>query len=284
MTLIAVNGIRLNVEVQGSGPPVLLLHGFTGSSRTWASHMKFWREFTTVAVDLPGHGKSDCPVDPDRYRMKHCIDDVLTLLDNLGIHHTAVLGYSMGGRIALHLALHAPARLWALVLESASPGIPEASEREARCKSDAALAETIERDGIVAFVDYWQDLPLFSTQARLPDSIRQALRRQRLNNNPLGLANSLRGLGAGRQKPVLHCLKHVQVPTLLLAGELDAKYRELARQLAAVLPQSQPYFMPESGHAIHLEQPRTFATVVQRFLIHCWHNQAEIKKETTSCL
>src|SRR5262249_47420901 len=148
--------------------------------------------------------------DPDRYRMERCVADLLALLDRLSVQQTAVLGYSMGGRVALHLALYAPERLWALALESTSPGIMDTAERESRRHSDAALAEAIERDGLVAFVDRWQALPLFATQARLPVAVREALRCQRLENNPQGLANSLRGLGAGMQEPVLQRLGQVQ--------------------------------------------------------------------------
>jgi 2-succinyl-6-hydroxy-2,4-cyclohexadiene-1-carboxylate synthase len=169
------------------------------------------------------------------------------------------------------------------VLESASPGLADASERETRCKSDDALAEIIERDGIAAFVNRWQALPLFATQARLPVAVREELRCQRLDNNPQGLAGSLRGLGAGMQEPVLQRLGHVQVPTLLLAGALDGKYCELARRMATVLPHQRLAIVPESGHAIHLEQPAVFANTVQRFLDRCWQNQIE-KKENLSCL
>jgi len=110
MTRLAVNDVYLNVEVTHTGPAILLLHGFTGSSITWASYTDVWREYTTVAVDLLGHGHSDCPSDPDRYRMEHCVEDLLTLLDRLDVQRTAVLGYSMGGRVALHLTLRAPER------------------------------------------------------------------------------------------------------------------------------------------------------------------------------
>lgn len=283
MTRIAVNDIHLDVEVRHAGPALLLLHGFTGSGAIWAPHSEVWRECTTIAVNLLGHGRSDCPVDPDRYRMEHCVADLLTLLDRLGIRRTAVLGYSMGGRVALHLALHAPERLWALVLESASPGIADASERETRRKSDAALAEIIERDGIAAFVNRWQALPLFATQAQLPVTVREALRRQRLDNNPQGLANSLRGLGTGMQEPVLQRLGQVQIPALLLAGALDAKYCALAGQMAAVLPDNRLRIVPKSGHVVHLEQPAVFADTARRFLDRCWQNQIE-KKENLKCV
>lgn len=281
MTRIAVNGVHLNVEVRGAGPALLLLHGFTGSAATWTPHLGAFAGFTTVAVDLLGHGTSDCPPDPRRYRTERCVEDMKALLDKLSIRQAAVLGYSMGGRVALHLALQAPARLWALVLESASPGIEDAEEREERVRADAALADAIERDGVAAFVDRWQALPLFATQARLPDAARKELRRQRLHNEPRGLANSLRGMGAGSQAPVLARLGEIRVPVLLLAGAADEKYCALAQRMAAVLPCARQEIVSEAGHAVHLEQPDAFDGAVRRFLDECLRSQQ--RKETASC-
>ena len=281
MTRIAVNGAHLNVEVRGDGPALLLLHGFTGSAATWTPHLDAWEGFTTVAVDLLGHGTSDCPPDPRRYRMERCVEDLTALLDKLAIGQAAVLGYSMGGRIALHLALHAPDRLWALVLESASPGIEAAEEREKRVRADAALAESIERDGIPAFVDRWQAQPLFATQARLPDAIREELHRQRLHNEPGGLVNSLQGMSTGTQEPVLGRMGEIRVPVLLLAGAEDEKYCALAGRMVAVLPCAQQEIVSEAGHAVHLEQPAAFDGAVRRFLEECLRSQQ--RKEMAPC-
>jgi 2-succinyl-6-hydroxy-2,4-cyclohexadiene-1-carboxylate synthase len=266
MIRIAVNGVQLNVEMQGEGPSLLLLHGFTGSSAAWAPHRHAWRGFSTIAVDLLGHGASDAPADPERYRMERCVEDLLALLDTLGIERTAVLGYSMGGRVALHLALRAQERLWALVLESASPGIAGASERDERLRSDEALAEHIEREGLETFVVYWEALPLFASQARLPAAARDELRRQRLQNDPLGLANSLRGLSAARQEPIRRRLAGLDVPVLVLAGALDEKYCHLARRMATALPCARLEIVPGAGHTVHLEQLAAFDAAALAFL------------------
>jgi 2-succinyl-6-hydroxy-2,4-cyclohexadiene-1-carboxylate synthase len=269
MTRVAVHGVHLNIEIQGTGPALLLLHGFTGSSATWTPHLTTWKGWTTIAVDLLGHGHSDCPADANRYRMEYCVDDLIALQEHLGIRQAAVLGYSMGGRVAMHLALHAPERLWGLILESASPGILDEAERAARVQSDTMLAASIERNGLEAFVDHWQSLPLFATQSRLPETVRAALRHQRLTNNPQGLANSLRGMGTGMQKPVLQQLGELHIPVLLLVGALDTKYCMLARQMADVLPCHQLQIVPQAGHTVHLEQPGAFAHTVQEFLTAC---------------
>ncbi len=281
MTRIAVNGVHINVEIAGRGPALLLLHGFTGSAATWTPHPDAWQGFTTVAVDLLGHGASDCPADPRRYRMERCLEDLVVLLDRLDVRRTAVLGYSMGARVALHLALQAPERLWALILESASPGIEDACEREARARSDAALAEAIERDGVEAFVERWQALSLFASQARLPAAVREELRRQRLGNDRRGLANSLRGLGAGQQEPVLARMGGIGIPALLIAGALDDKYCDLARRMAAALPCARTEIVPDAGHAVHLERPEAFAGAVRGFLQKCLPR--EQRREDVRC-
>jgi 2-succinyl-6-hydroxy-2,4-cyclohexadiene-1-carboxylate synthase len=262
-----INDITLNVDQSGAGRPLLLLHGFTGSAATWMPLIEALPpHFRTIAPDLIGHGRSDSPPDAERYRMERCVADLLAVLDVLQIERADMLGYSMGGRVALHLAAAAPDRIGALVLESSSPGIADAAERQARVVADAALADSIEREGLAAFVERWENLPLFGSQAVLPEDRRTRLHSQRLHNNPLGLANSLRGMGAGRQASLWEQLASLQVPSLLIAGDLDAKYRVLAGQMAAILPNARAVIVPEAGHAVHLEQPQAFAKNVIEFL------------------
>jgi 2-succinyl-6-hydroxy-2,4-cyclohexadiene-1-carboxylate synthase len=271
---IAVNGVRLNAEMSGEGPALLLLHGFTGSAATWAPFRASWPGFTLVAVDLPGHGGSACAPDRGRYGMESCVEDLLALLDHLRIEKAAVLGYSMGGRVALHLAASAPGAE-ALILESASPGIEDPQERAERRKSDEALASAIEAGGVEAFVDRWEALPLFASQTRLPPAVREGLRRQQLGNSAAGLASSLRGMGAGAQAPLWDRLPELRVPALLIAGGLDEKYCGLARRMAAALPNARLEVVPEAGHAVHLEQPESFASAATRFLEDCARKQPE---------
>jgi 2-succinyl-6-hydroxy-2,4-cyclohexadiene-1-carboxylate synthase len=262
-----VNGITLNVEQSGSGRPLLLLHGFTGSAATWVPLIgALSPHIRAIAPDLIGHGQSDSPPDAARYSIERCVADLLALLDTLEVQRADVLGYSMGGRVALQLAAAAPERVGALVLESSSPGLAIASERQARVAADEALADMIERDGLAAFVDHWEHLPLFASQAALPEDTRARLRDQRLRNNPLGLANSLRRMGTGRQLALWDRLAGLGVPTLLIAGALDAKYCTLAGQMLALLPCARMVIVPEAGHAVHLEQPQAFAKNVLEFL------------------
>ena len=274
MATIAVNGVRLNVQRAGEGLPLVLLHGFTGSIATWRSHLDMLAgQFSIVAVDLPGHGASDAP-DSARCRMEQCVADLLDLLDRLEISRAALFGYSMGGRVALNLALAVPERVRALILESASPGIADPDERLARCRNDDALAAMIEREGIEAFVDYWERLPLFASQERLPSSVRSKLRAQRLSSNPAGLANSLRGAGAGMQEPLWGRLSDIRQPTLLITGELDRKPCELGRLMEERMPAAHLVVVPNAGHAVHLEQPTVFEECVV----------GRVTKETQLCL
>jgi 2-succinyl-6-hydroxy-2,4-cyclohexadiene-1-carboxylate synthase len=266
MAPLTVNGISLNVEVAGTGPPLLLLHGFTGSAATWAGHLPaLTRHATTITVDLIGHGGSDVPADPARYTMSHCIADLLAVLDGLEIGHVSVLGYSMGARVALHLALAAPERVAGLMLESSSPGLADESERSARRASDEELAATIERDGVAAFVADWEQLPLFASQNTLPAEARSALRRQRLRNSARGLAHSLRGMGTGTQASLWSRLGQIEAPALLIVGALDEKFCRLGRAMAGALPRARLAVVPGAGHAVHLERPGEFVRLVLGF-------------------
>ena len=273
---LTTNGVTYHVEMQGSGPAVFLLHGFTGSSATWAPHLAALKAFTTVRIDFLGHGRSDAPADVQRYGMEACVDDVLAIREHLGLRRCALVGYSMGGRVAMRVALQAPERLWALVLESASPGIADPAERRARAAQDTKLAARIRNDGVAAFANYWQALPLFASQSRLPEATRQVLRHQRLQHTADGLANSLQGLGAGMQESVLQRLRDLRLPVLLLAGALDDKYCGLANDMAPLLPCSRVRIVPDAGHAVHLEQPAVFDATVGDFL----HAHAPVPPES----
>jgi len=271
---INVNAVRIGVlrsEPPEYGPDpqntLVLLHGFTGSASNWEGlftdlAMPGWR---IIALDMLGHGQSSAPDDPERYSMEHCRSDILAALQALGVRpgQAVLLGYSMGGRIALYTAFSRFFR--ALILESALPGIADPRDRERRRLSDNALAASIEREGIASFVEHWEKLPLFASQSNLPVEQQETLRRQRLQNRATGLANSLRGVGTGAQ-PALHAqLPTLDLPVLLIAGELDAKFCTIVREMARDLPHATVHIVPGAGHTVHLEQPATFAQLVTRF-------------------
>jgi 2-succinyl-6-hydroxy-2,4-cyclohexadiene-1-carboxylate synthase len=263
------DGLRLHVAIagEGGGPPLVLLHGFTGSAEAWAP---VWPQLgarcTTIAVDLPGHGRSSAPDDARRYALPRFADDLEHVLETLGLERVAVLGYSMGGRAALHFALRHPGSVAALLLESTSPGIADDGERRERAAADVALAAAIERDGIDAFVERWEALPLWTSQHALSDSERARLRAQRRENRPRGLANSLRGAGAATEPSLASRLSTLAIPALLVAGALDTKYVAIGRELERLLPSARLAIVPDAGHAVHLERPAELVAVATGFL------------------
>lgn len=269
---IAINGIELNVETAGlplgpSVPALLLLHGFTGSIANWQPFIATWgSKYHVIMVDIIGHGKSDAPNDPERYAMDRAATDLISVLDHLGIARSHVLGYSMGGRLALATAVHYPERIRALILEGASPGLEDPLERGERRKRDEALAARIEQEGIAAFVQYWETIPLFASQHKLPSSIRTKMRLERLANREIGLAGSLRGMGTGVQPSLWHELKRVNLPVQLITGEEDHKFSHIAERMLERLPQAECHRVAGAGHTVHVEQAAIFDTIVMDFL------------------
>jgi 2-succinyl-6-hydroxy-2,4-cyclohexadiene-1-carboxylate synthase len=259
-----LNDLDFHVEIDGRGPPLLLLHGFSGSVRAWDEvRPALAGDARLITIDLIGHGRSAAPADAGRYSLDWSTRDLLALLDELGLGAVDVLGYSMGGRVALHLSLQAPERVRRLILESASAGIEDALERQRRIASDAELAERIERDGIAAFVAEWERLPLLALGPHVGEDVRARQTALRLLNAPIGLANSLRGMGAGQQAARWGALRDLQRPVLLVVGERDTRYRELGERMHALLPLSDFVVVPEAGHTVHLEQPAAFADLVR---------------------
>jgi len=257
----------VHVEQDGAGPPLLLLHGFTGSARSWDGVRSELREHAELIVpDLVGHGQSPAPDDAAAYTLDACARDLVALLDSLDIERAHVLGYSMGGRVALHLAVTAPERVQSLLLESASPGIEDDGERATRVAADEALAERIEQDGIERFVEGWERQPLLALADHVPEAVRAEQRAQRLRNNPRGLANSLRGTGAGCQRPLWSALPTLGAPTRLLVGERDSRYCAIARRMHALVPDSDLVIAEGAGHTVHLDRPDVFAAWAQRSL------------------
>jgi 2-succinyl-6-hydroxy-2,4-cyclohexadiene-1-carboxylate synthase len=266
---LVIRGERYHATHLGppAAPPLLLLHGFTGSGENWAEVMASFRDlFSVFTIDILGHGRSASPPDPNRYAMPQVAADIIALLDAGQIEQSALLGYSMGGRLALYLACHYPTRFSKLILESSSPGLATEAEQAARRQSDEALANWIEANGIEAFVNRWASLPLWTSQQQLAETVRQRQRWQRLQNSPAGLANSLRGMGTGAQPSLWENLPELTLPTLLIAGELDSKFVAINQRMVEMLPNGRLHLIPQAGHTTHLERPSEFGTAVTNFL------------------
>lgn len=267
MSYIKIHGIYYHLQRAGQGEPLVLLHGFTGSGQSWEQHRPYFeRSYSVITLDLPGHGSTESPADPARYAIDATARDLIALFDWLLLRRVHLLGYSMGGRVALYLAAHYPNRLKSLILVGASPGIADPAERAARAAHDRQLAGRIEQSGIEAFIDYWENLPLFASQRDLPAAERIRLREARLRNNPLGLGNSLRGLSTGVQPSLWHMLDTLEMPTLLMAGALDTKFVGINQQMAQKMPCARLAIIPGAGHMPQLEQPLHFQRAALDFL------------------
>lgn len=236
----------------------VLLHGFTQTHHHWhqAAHLLAARSDPTATlafVDLPGHGLARDDREGD-------IDTVGRRLVDLAGAGTYV-GYSMGGRIALAAAATGDARVERLVLIGATPGIVDARERLERARIDDARARHLEHVGLDVFLDEWLAMPMF---ARLPAD--EEGRAHRQGNTVAGLAHSLRAYGTGTQAPLWHALGSIEIPVLVLAGELDTKFAAIGARMAEQLPRATFATIPGAGHAAHIERPTATVTLLAAWL------------------
>ena len=245
-------------------PELVLLHGFTGTHKSWAGFSrKLANKHFLIMPDLPGHGKSRIG---DGMDLDSTSDSILRMLDRLGVEKTVLLGYSLGGRIALNFALKHQERLSSLILESASPGIQDDSERGERREQDEELATEIETNGLAWFIRYWEDMPLFATQKGLAQNTVQKMRKERLSNTAKGLAASLRLTSSGRMRPLWNQLGYLDVPVLLIVGEKDKKFLSIGQDMQKQIRHSILRTIGGAGHTTHLEKPDEFLDIVERFL------------------
>ncbi len=236
--------------------PLLLLHGFTQTGRGWdevARHLAGER-YRPLAPDLRGHGAaaSRRPID-----FASCVADVA----GLAAGRFALAGYSMGGRLALHVALAHPQRVARVVLVSATAGIEDPAERAARRAADEELAAWMDAGGrlMSEVADRWGAQPLFAGQA---PAVAAAARADRLGNDPRHLAAALRGIGTGAMAPLWDRLAELEMDVDVLAGESDAKFVALGRRLADALPRGRLTIVPGAGHALPLEAPAAVAAAI----------------------
>jgi 2-succinyl-6-hydroxy-2,4-cyclohexadiene-1-carboxylate synthase len=239
--------------MSGVQPALLLLHGFTQTRQSWRRTVgALDGRYRAVVPDLPGHGQLSG-------RRPASLPATLGYLRALVDGPHVLGGYSMGGRIALHAALARPDLVRRVVLVGASPGLAGAEEREERRAADERLAGRIEAIGLEAFAAEWGGLPLWSGQ---DDGVRAAANADRLRNTASGLAAALRGLGTGALPPLWDRLPELPMPVTLVAGERDAKFREIAERMAERLPVARVVVIPGAGHAAHLEAPELIAEAI----------------------
>ena len=258
--------IHINRYNNGAKEKIVFLHGFTGSLQSWDEVIQHLPSiFDILTIDLIGHGTTSKPKNSDRYKVEEQIEDLHTLFKQLNWSNFTLVGYSMGGRLALAYASHYSVKR--LILESSSPGLTDTEERFNRKQSDEQLADRILDEGIKPFVDFWEDIPLFHSQRKLSLGKQQAIRQERLAGSEIGLANSLRGFGTGVQPSFWDKLDKILSPTFLITGEFDEKFNNLAKKMEKYIPNVAHKEIRDVGHAIHVENPELFATIVEDIIL-----------------
>ena len=259
--------IRLHVHRYGrpGAPRVLLLHGFLGSGADWhtvATHPDF--EFDALAPDLPGHGLTEAPDGPDGHSMAATARALIDLIEREAFSPCGLIGYSMGGRLALYLALQHPEHFDWLVLESASPGLDSEDERAARRQHDARWIERLQMGSLPEFLREWYAQPIFASLREHPDF--PHLLQRRLRHRAEGLIQSLRHMGTGVMPSLWPKLPELSVPTLLLAGERDPKFVAILSQMQNRCKNARFVVAKDTGHNIHFEHPDLFVKTIHEFI------------------
>lgn len=258
--------IHFNKYNNGAKEKVVFLHGFTGSGHTWDEVISFLpKSFDILTIDLIGHGETSKPMDSARYAVEEQIADLHALFQQLQWSNFTLVGYSMGGRLALSYASQYPVKR--LILESSSPGLSDKEERINRKQSDEQLADRILNEGLTSFVDFWEGIPLFHSQRQLTLEKKELIRQERLAGSKIGLANSLRGFSTGVQPSYWDKLGAIVTPIFLITGELDEKFSKLAKEMKKYLPKAKHKEIWDVGHAIHVENPELFATIVEDIIL-----------------
>jgi len=262
------NNFKFHYSFRGNTdkPLILFLHGFMGDSHEFNEVLSLLSDqFCCLAVDLPGHGKTRFLGGDECYTMANTAHALISLLDHLNIEKCFLVGYSMGGRLALYLNLHFQERFSKVVLESASPGLKNQRDQLERTQRDLELAHKLEISDFSAFLRSWYNQPLFASLKKHPDF--ELLLQSRLQNNPLQLAKSLRNLSTGCQPSLWDKLKQNKNPLLLLVGEYDEKFKAINCEMARLCESAKVNIITNCGHNIHFENVNEFVLNVRRFLL-----------------
>jgi 2-succinyl-6-hydroxy-2,4-cyclohexadiene-1-carboxylate synthase len=233
---------------------LVLLHGFAGTRRAWdrvIAHLDPQR-YRPLALDLPGHGEAAAHEGPITFET--CVDAVL----DAGPERFALGGYSMGGRIALHVALAAPERVSRLIVVASSPGIEDPAERAQRRAADRRLADELERLPFEDFIERWRTQPLFADD---PPGVGQLAREDQRRNDPHALAAAMRGVGTGEMRPLWGKLGELRMPVTIVVGERDRKFRALGERMRGLLATAELVVIA-GGHRLPLENPSAVARVI----------------------
>lgn len=260
-------GTKWNYQIHGArgAPALLFLHGFMGAASDWQEVVKqLVCDCFCICPDLPGHGATPLP-DNDAAAFEMVANGTVELMDALELARVILIGYSMGGRIALYTALKSPDRVAGLVLESASPGLEDPAQRVTRLKLDEERARQLEERGLAEFVEEWYQSPLFDSLKRFPEKL-AALKESRADHNQHDLARALRGLSVGRQPSLWGELSQLQLPVMLISGALDDKYTKVSHRISDMISDCRRRVIDDAGHNTHLEYPFAFASLLREFV------------------
>lgn len=257
---------RTSDRALGHGPPLVLLHGFTGAPRSFhplaRSLHRHGHRGIVLAISLPGH-HPQLPVRPGfAANIDHMASILLYQIGARGASACHLLGYSLGARTALGLAVRHPELVSELTLIGVHPGLADADQRTRRKRADDQLATMLRTRDIEAFVDHWQDRPIFASQSRLPSDVRAQQRRVRLAHDPQALADSLTHMGLGAMPDYRADFAQLAAPVTLITGAEDAKFTHLAQQLVDMRPGTAVHSLAGCGHNPVLETPDQLAEVL----------------------
>lgn len=266
-----ISGIKFNIEnpkeIDRNKDFVLFLHGFTGSAEDWFPVFELLPEkYNYIAIDIIGHGKSDSPVDPAKYNVDSLTSQIKYIKDHITSNKIFLLGYSMGGRLALNYAIAYPDDIKGLILESTSAGIKSDEERQKRYEEDLKIVEFIETHTLEEFIEMWSDQELFNTQRRFSNDKLKKLKKKKSSGSKLGYANSLKSFSTGIMPPVHDKLKKIPLKTLLITGELDSKFTGINARLSKRFFKAKHKIVRNSGHNTHLEESKRFVEIVLNYL------------------
>lgn len=254
------NGVSLYYEIHGSGPAILLSHGYSATIQMWREQVgPLSRYYQLILWDMRGHGQTDSPDDPGAYSEQATVEDMAALLDVAGAGQAIVGGLSLGGYMSLAFHLAHPERVRALLLFDTGPGFKNDEARAAWNQRALETAKAFETEGLA---------PLRSKSREMAMST---------HRSAAGLARAARGMLAQRDAQVIKSLPSIKVPTLILVGAEDTAFLASADYMAAKIPNARKIVLPEAGHASNLDQPQLFNQAVEGFLeslaTFSWHQQ-----------
>jgi pimeloyl-ACP methyl ester carboxylesterase len=249
MPKIDRDGVKIYYEVHGSGPPLLLTHGYSSTSAMWQGQIEaLSKHHKLVLWDMRGHGQSDYPTDLAAYSEALTVADMTALLDEAGADSAIVGGLSLGGYMSLAFYRAHPERVRALLIIDTGPGFKKDEAREAWNRRAHDTAEGFEREGLAVLKP--------ASRERSSVSHRDAS----------GLARAARGMLTQRDARVIEQLPDIRVPSLVVVGADDTPFLAASDYMAAKIPGAKKVVIPAAGHAVNIDQPQAFIDAVLPFL------------------